>query len=58
MLGFDKKVRSMYVRGSTTRDKLMFLVLKNISKIWIMPFRDWGSATKRFAVNFEGKVQT
>lgn len=36
--------------------KLMYLALKNISKKWTMPIRDWGTAINQFAIRFEGRV--
>jgi transposase-like protein len=30
--------------------KLIFMGLKNISKKWTMPIRDWGAALNQFAV--------
>lgn len=33
--------------------KQLYLGLKNISKKWTMPIRDWGSAMSRFAIMFE-----
>src|SRR5918912_764781 len=36
--------------------KLMFLALKNISKRWTMPIRNWSAALNQFAILFEGRV--
>lgn len=36
--------------------KLLYLGLKNISKKWRMPIRDWGGAMNQFAIIFEGRV--
>jgi transposase-like protein len=30
--------------------KLIFMGLKNISKKWTMPIRDWGTALNQFAI--------
>jgi putative transposase len=36
--------------------KLMYLALKNISKRWTMPIRNWSAALNQFAILFEGRV--
>jgi putative transposase len=36
--------------------KLMWLGLRNISKRWTMPIRDWSAALNQFAILFEGRV--
>ncbi|MFL6212515.1 MAG: transposase, partial [Blastocatellia bacterium] len=36
--------------------KLMYLGLRNISKRWTMPIRDWSAALNQFAILFEGRV--
>jgi putative transposase len=36
--------------------KLMYLALKNISKRWTMPIRNWSGAMNQFAILFEGRV--
>jgi putative transposase len=36
--------------------KLLYLALKNISKKWRMPVRDWSAAMNQFAIIFEGRV--
>ena len=36
--------------------KLMDLGLRNISKRWTMPIRDWSAALNQFAILFEGRV--
>jgi putative transposase len=36
--------------------KLLYLALKNISKRWTMPIRDWGAAMNQFAIIFGGRV--
>jgi putative transposase len=36
--------------------KLLYLALKNISRRWTMPIRDWGAAMNQFAIIFEGRV--
>jgi putative transposase len=36
--------------------KLMYLALRNISKRWTMPIRDWSGAMNQFAILFEGRV--
>ena len=33
--------------------KQLYLALKNISKKWTMPIRDWGAAMNRFSIMFE-----
>jgi hypothetical protein len=34
----------------------MYLALRNISKRWTMPIREWSSAMNQFAILFEGRV--
>jgi putative transposase len=36
--------------------KLMYLALRNISKRWTMPIRNWSGALNQFAILFEGRV--
>lgn len=36
--------------------KLMYLALKNISKRWTMPIRNWSAAMNQFAILFDGRV--
>ena len=36
--------------------KLLYLALRNISKKWTMPIRNWKAALSRFAIVFEGRV--
>ena len=36
--------------------KLMYLALRNISRRWTMPIRDWSGAMNQFAILFEGRV--
>lgn len=36
--------------------KLLYLGLRNISKKWTMPIREWSSAMNQFAILFEGRV--
>ena len=36
--------------------KLMYLALRNISKKWTMPIRNWSGAMNQFAILFEGRV--
>jgi transposase-like protein len=36
--------------------KLLFMALKNISKKWTMPFRNWGSVLNQFAVIYGDRV--
>ena len=36
--------------------KLMDLGLRNLSKRWTMPIRDWSAALNQFAILFEGRV--
>lgn len=36
--------------------KLPYLALRNISKRWIMPIKNWSGAMNRFAILFEGRV--
>ncbi|MDH3867532.1 MAG: transposase, partial [Desulfobulbaceae bacterium] len=47
-------------RGSFPNDesmlKLLYLALKNISKKWTMPIRNWKSAMNQFTIIFEDRV--
>ena len=49
-------------RGSFPNDesmlKLLYLALKNISKKWTMPIRNWKSAMNQFTIIFEDRVPT
>jgi len=36
--------------------KLLYLGLRNISKKWSLPVRDWKAALNRFTIEFEGRV--
>jgi putative transposase len=36
--------------------KLLYLALRNASKKWRMPIRDWSGAMSQFAIIFEGRV--
>jgi putative transposase len=36
--------------------KLLYLALKNISKKWTMPIKNWSAAMNQFAIIFEGRV--
>jgi putative transposase len=36
--------------------KLLYLALRNVSKKWTMPIRDWSGAMNQFAIIFEGRV--
>jgi putative transposase len=36
--------------------KLLYLALRNISKRWTMPIREWSAAMNQFAILFEGRV--
>ncbi len=47
-------------RGSFPSDealtKLFYLALRNISKKWTMPIRDWKAALNRFTIPFDGRL--
>jgi putative transposase len=47
-------------RGSFPNDeamtKLLYLAMKNISKKWTMPIREWKSALNQFTIQFEGRM--
>jgi len=47
-------------RGSFPNDeamtKLLYLAMKNISKKWTLPIRDWKSAMNQFTILFEGRM--
>ena len=36
--------------------KLMYLALRNISKRWTMPIKNWSGALNQFAILSEGRV--
>ena len=47
-------------RGSFPSDeallKLFYLALRNISKKWTMPIRDWKAALTRLTISYEGRL--
>ena len=47
-------------RGSFPSDeallKLFYLALRNISKKWTMPIRDWKAALTRFTISYEDRL--
>ena len=49
-------------RGSFPSDdallKLFYLALRNISRKWTMPIRDWKAALTRFSMQFEDRMNT
>jgi putative transposase len=49
-------------RGSFPNDesmlKLLYLALRNISKKWTMPIRNWKSALNQFSIIFENRMPT
>ncbi len=36
--------------------KLLYLALRNISRRWTMPIKNWSAAMNQFAVLFDGRV--
>jgi putative transposase len=38
--------------------KLVYLVMRNIFKKWIMPIKEWKPALNRFTIEFEGGLST
>lgn len=36
--------------------KLFYLALRNISKKWTTPIRDWKAALNRFTIQFESRL--
>jgi transposase-like protein len=38
--------------------KLFYLALRNISKKWTMPIRDWKAALNRFSIQFAGRISS
>ena len=36
--------------------KLIYLALRNISRRWTMPIKNWSGALNQFAILFEGRV--
>ncbi len=36
--------------------KLLYLALRNISKKWTLPIRDWKAALNRFTIQFEERI--
>ena len=56
-MGLRKIIKN---RGSFPSDealfKLFYLALKNISKKWTMPIRDWKAALNRFTILFEDRM--
>lgn len=54
-LGKITKMRSSFPTDEAAL-KLMYLGIRNISKKWTMPIRDWGAAVNQFAVMFGDRV--
>jgi transposase-like protein len=52
--------RNLKTRQSFPNDesamKLMFMILRRISKKWTMPIRNWGEALNQFAVIYGDRV--
>jgi transposase-like protein len=52
--------RNLKTRQSFPNDeaamKLMFMILRRISKKWTMPIRDWGTALNQFAIIYGDRV--
>ncbi len=40
----------------TAIKKLIYLAIKNVSKKWTMPIREWKEALNQFAIVFEGRL--
>jgi hypothetical protein len=38
--------------------KLFYLALRNISRKWTMPIRDWKAALTRFTIQFEDRMNS
>lgn len=36
--------------------KMLYLALRNISKKWTLPIRDWKAALNQFTIRFEGRL--
>lgn len=49
------KTRSSFPTDEAV-SKLFYLALKNISKKWTMPIRDWKGALNRFTIQFEDRI--
>lgn len=49
------KNRSLFPNDETV-SKLMYLALRNISKRWTMPIKNWSGALNQFAILFEGRA--
>ena len=45
-----------YVLSDEALLKLFCLALRNISKKWTMPIRDWKAALNHFTIQFEGRL--
>jgi putative transposase len=50
------EVRAWQARPLDAVFKLMYLALKNISKRWTMPIKNWSGAMNQFAILFDGRV--
>jgi putative transposase len=37
--------------------KVLYMALRNASRKWTMPIRDWGKALNQFAIHFEGRIE-
>jgi len=48
-----KVIKSQQIFSSDAAFKLVYLAMRNISKKWTMPIKDWKPALNRFAILFE-----
>jgi transposase-like protein len=53
--------KALKTRGPLPKDeavfKLLYLALRNISRRWTLPIRDWKAALNQFAIHFEGRFE-
>jgi putative transposase len=53
--------KALKTRGALPNDeavfKLLYLALRNISRRWTLPIRDWKAALNQFAIHFEGRFE-
>jgi putative transposase len=53
--------KALKTRGALPNDdavfKLLYLALRNISRRWTLPIRNWKAALNQFAIHFEGRFE-
>ena len=53
---FPPEIRKVIYTTNAIESVNMSLALRNISKKWTMPIRDWKAALTRFTISYEGRL--